>query len=256
MYLKNLSAVTNQYNLQRLITGTAFVLCSLLATALPVKAETRFDDNSWKFTGSAYLWAAGVDQTDAAGNQDEIPFSDIVGSLDGGLMGLIGAQKGRWTLLADAMYISIHEEASSNLDVKLKSYISTLGVAYRITDSDITSLDLMAGARYAKLDLDLDLGLDLGASATRSSSSDDSLDAIIGSQITMKLSDRWVLSLYADVGAGNSEKTWQVWPGVRYRMGDLDLVAGYRHLAWETDNGDAIEDLSFKGPLLGVNYRF
>jgi len=235
-------------------TCTAFVLCSLLAPALPVKAETGSDDNCWKFIGSAYLWAAGVEQTDAAGNQDEIPFSDIVGSLEGGLMGLIRAQKGRWALLADAIYISIHEEASSNLDVKLKSYISTVGAAYRIIDGDTTNLDLMAGARYAKLDLDLDL--DVGASRITSSSSDDSLDGIIGAQVTIDLSDKWILSLYADVGAGNSELTWQVWPGVRYRIGDLDLVAGYRYLAWETDNGDAIEDLAFKGPLLGVNYRF
>jgi opacity protein-like surface antigen len=235
-------------------TCTAFVLCSSLATALPVKAETGFDENSWKFTGSAYLWAAGVEQTDAAGNQNEIKFSDVVGSLEGGLMGLIGAQKGRWTLLADAMYISIHEEASSNLDVKLKSYISTLGAAYRVANSDTASLDLMAGARYIKLDVDTEL--DVGVSKIKSSASDDSVDGIIGAQVTVDLSDSWILSLYADVGAGNSELTWQVWPGVRYRMGDLDLVAAYRYLAWETDNGDAIEDLSFKGPMLGVNYRF
>ena len=36
------------------------------------------------------------------------------------------------------------------------------GVAYRIIDEDVTRLDLMAGARYFKLDLDFDA--DVGGS--------------------------------------------------------------------------------------------
>jgi len=34
------------------------------------------------------------------------------------------------------------------------------------------------------------------------------------------------------------------------------LVAGYRHLAWETDDGDTFDDLNFSGPMLGVKVRF
>ena len=52
------------------------------------------------------------------------------------------------------------------------------------------------------------------------------------------------------------EVTWQAWPGVGYRFGNVDAVAGYRHLAWETDDGDTFEDLSFSGPMLGVKFRF
>jgi hypothetical protein len=203
--------------------------------------------------------------TEAGHFQIDVSFSDVLGDLDGGLMGILSAQKGKWTLLADIIYLSIHQETSStanfvgiptqiDIDVKMKGYISTFGVAYRAVDEDLASLDLLAGARYFKLDLDLDA--EIAGSMTKYSDSEDVLDGIIGAQVLFDLSDRWYFSLYADVGVGDSKLTWQVWPGVGYRLDKVELVAGYRHLAWETDAGDTIEDINFSGPMLGVKFRF
>jgi len=88
------------------------------------------------------------------------------------------------------------------------------------------------------------------------SDSEDVLDGIIGAQVLLNLSDKWYFSCYADVGTGDSKLTWQVWPGVGYRLEKVDVVAGYRYLAWETDNGDSIDDINFSGPMLGVKFRF
>ena len=251
--------------LQRLTTGITFVLCCFLATALPAKAETTTDNDHWKFAGSAYLWAAGVEGTDAAGDEIDVSFSDILEDLDGGLMGIIAAQRGKWTLRADLIYLSIHQETSStanligipakvDVDVKLKGFVSTFGVSYRVVDGDVGSLDLLAGARYFKLDLDLET--EVGGSKTKYSDSEDVLDGIIGAQVLIDFSERWYLSCYADVGAGDSKLTWQVWPGVGYRFEKIDVVAGYRHLEWETDGGDTIDDINFNGPMIGVKFRF
>ncbi|MFT5728949.1 MAG: opacity protein-like surface antigen [Desulforhopalus sp.] len=253
------------YHLQRMAFGLAIVLCCFLMLTMSVNAETQASREGWEFSGSAYLWAAGVKGTDVAGDEIDVSFSDTLEDLDGGLMGIIAAQRGKWTLLADIIYLSIHQEISStanligtpstiDVDMKLKGFVSTLGVAYRIIDDDLTSLDLMAGARYFSLDLDFDA--DVGGSKTKYSDSEDVLDGIIGAQVIFDLSDSWYLSCYADVGAGDSKLTWQAWPGVGYRLDNVDVVAGYRHLAWETDDGDIIEDLSFSGPMLGVTYRF
>jgi opacity protein-like surface antigen len=250
-------------HIQRLITALALVLCCFSTTILA--ADAGSDQNGWKFSGAAYLWAAGVEGTDAAGDEIDVSFSDVLEDLDGGLMGILAAHKGRWTLLADVLYLSIHQETSStanligipaklDVDVKLKGFVSTFGVAYRVIDDDMTSIDLLVGARYFKLDLDFDA--DVGASKVKYSDSEDALDGIIGAQAKIALSDRWYLSGYADVGAGDSKLTWQVWPGVGYRFENVDAVAGYRHLKWETDDGDTIDDLSFKGPTLGVKFRF
>ena len=118
----------------------------------------------------------------------------------------------------------------------------------------MVSLDLLAGARYFNMDLDFEANV--GASTIKYSDSEDVLDGIIGAQVTIDLSDRWYLSCYADVGAGESKLTWQVWPGVGYRYEKVDVVAGYRHLEWETDDGDTFEDLNFSGPMLGVKFPF
>jgi len=180
-------------------------------------------------------------------------------------MGILAARKGRWTLIADMLYLSIHEETGStanliglpvklDVDVKLKGYVSTLGAAYRVIENDMTSLDLLAGARYFKLDVDFDANV--GTGKVKYSDSGDVLDGIIGAQVLTGLSERWYVSFYADVGAGDSKLTWQAWPGVGCRLDNIDAVAGYRHLEWETDDGDTFKDLSFSGPMLGVKFRF
>ena len=249
----------------RLTAALAVVFYCLVATASPARAEAGTDQDRWEFSGSAYLWAAGVKGTDAAGDDIDVSFSDVLEDLDGGLMGILAAHKGSWTLLADVLYLSIHQETSStaniigipaklDVDVKLKGFVSTFGVAYRVIDDDMTSIDLLVGARYFKLDLDFDA--DVGASKIKYSDSEDALDGIIGAQAKIALSERWYLSGYADVGAGDSKLTWQVWPGVGYRFENVDAVAGYRHLKWETDDGDTIDDLSFSGPTVGVKFRF
>ena len=253
------------YYLQRLTTGLALVLSCFLAMALPARADTGSDQDGWKFSGAAYFWAAGVEGTDSAGDDIDVSFSDILKDLDGGLMGILAARKGRWTLLADVLYLSIHQETSStanligipakiDVDVKLKGFVTTFGAAYRVIEDDMTSLDLLAGARYFKLDVDFDA--DVGAGKIKYSDSGDALDGIIGTQAIIGLGERWYVSFYADVGAGDSKLTWQAWPGVGYRLDNVDVVAGYRHLKWETDDGDTFEDLSFSGPTLGVKFRF
>ena len=254
-----------KFYLQRLTIGLALVFCFFMATALPAMADTETNPYRWKFGGSAYLWAAGVEGTDSAGDEIDVSFSDILKDLDGGIMGIIAAQRGKLTLLADIIYLSIHQETSStgnligiptkiDVDVKLKGFVATFGVAYRVIEDEMTSLDLLVGGRYFRLDVDLDA--DVGGSKSSGSDSGDVLDAIIGSQVTLNLSDRWYLSCYADIGAGDSKLTWQAWPGVGYRLKHVDVVAGYRHLAWETDDGDTIDDINFSGPMIGVKLRF
>lgn len=253
------------YHLQRLAFSLAIALCCSLALTTPVIAETQVSDENWAFGGAAYLWAAGVEGTDSAGDEIDVSFSDIVKDLDGGLMGIISARKGKWTLLADIIYLSINQETSStaniigvpekvDVDVKLEGFVSTLLAAYRVQESDMTSLDLLVGARYFRVDVDL--AVDVGASKTKASDSGDVLDGIIGAQVLFDVSEKWYLSCYADVGTGDSKLTWQVWPGVGYRFENVDVVAGYRHLEWESDDGDTIDDINFSGPMLGFKTQF
>ncbi len=247
------------------ITLSSIILCSFLAFAVPANAEMATGEDNWTFAGAAYLWAAGVEGTDAAGDEIDVSFSEVLEDLDGGIMGLLAARKGRWTLLADVIYLRIHQETNStakiigvplklDVDVELEAFVSTFGAAYRLKEGDALNLDILAGARYLHLDVDLDA--DVGGSKVKYSDSEDVLDGIIGFQAAVPFRERWYCSLYADVGAGDSKLTWQVWPVVGYRFERVDLVAGYRHLEWETDNGDTIDDVNFSGPMLGFKTQF
>lgn len=250
---------------QRLTTIVALISCCFLATPSPVMAETDAGQDRWKIGGSAYLWFSGIEATSVAGDKIDISFSDALDSLDGGIMGFVAAQKGRWTLLADIQYLRVHDETSStanvigqpaefNLDFKQTVFVSTFAVAYRVLGDDRTNLDLLAGGRYAKMDIDIDVDTAMGI--IESSDSETVLDGIIGGQAMIALNEKWYAYCYADVGAGGSKLTWQAWPGIGYRFKKLDVVAGYRVVHWDTDDGDTLDDMKFKGPTLGVRFPF
>jgi hypothetical protein len=251
--------------LHRLIARLAFGLSCLLVTPSSVFAETDSGQDHWEIGGAAYLWFAGIEATSVAGDKIDISFSDVLDSLDGGIMGIVAARKGRWTLLGDIQYLSISDKTSSTANIiglpleidvhyEQTGFVSTFGVAYRVFDDDRTNLDLLVGGRYVNMDVDVDL--DTGAGITGYSDSEDALDGIIGAQAIIALNDRWYFSFYGDIGGGDSNKTWQAWPSIGYRLEKLDVVAGYRHLEWETDDGDTFDDMNFNGPLIGVKFSF
>ncbi len=67
-----------------------------------------------------------------------------------------------------------------------------------------------------------------------------------------------VSAVLVDIGAGESEFTWQATAGVGYRAGDtVDVALVYRHLEWDIDDSArVIDDIDFSGPTLGVIFRW
>jgi hypothetical protein len=144
----------------------------------------------------------------------------------------------------------------TEVDVELKGFITTLGGAYRFLQTDTTRLNLVAGARYLWLKADLDV--DIGRLGVGGSESDTVWDGIVGLRGKTDLSDKWYLTYYADVGAGNSKMTWQALAAINYRFQRFDAVVGYRYLDWDFDDGDMLnfDDLNLSGPFAGVKFLF
>ena len=62
---------------------------------------------------------------------------------------------------------------------------------------------------------------------------------------------------YSDIGAGDSEFTWQLFAGIGYRLNWGHIRMGYRMLSWEFDDDDMVmEDLDLYGPIAGVTFVF
>lgn len=145
-----------------LITS-ALTTCTLLPLALHAE-----ESQEWQVSSSMYLWAAGVGGNVTNGGEIDVPFSDIIQTLDMSLMGNIEARKDKWFVATDLFYIALSDEANGLInpdagDVALKgSYeltetIITPTVGYNLIDTAKGTLDAFVGAQYVHLDTTIEL---------------------------------------------------------------------------------------------------
>jgi hypothetical protein len=73
---------------------------------------------------------------------------------------------------------------------------------------------------------------------------------------TVKLNEKWYIPIYADVGAGDSDGTWQVLAGIGYRSGNWNTALAYRYLDYQFDDIKALSGLVVKGPQLNFGYTW
>jgi hypothetical protein len=240
---------------------------SLLAMALPVSAADSYSADEWKFDAAIYMWGADMDVTPDGGDTISVSFNDILDHLDMSIMGMLGARKGKWSLLGDVIYMDLSDsrkgssqvpdigEVTGKIDAEMKAWIVTAAGGYNLVDDGKYSLDLLAGARYLSVDLPIKVYINQ-TQRLKTTPSGDLWDGIIGVRGTVDLADNWYLSYYLDGGAGeNSSTTWQGLAGLNYQFKKFDAAFGYRYLTWNIDDGD-LEDLTVKGPYAGVRFRF
>lgn len=261
-------------NLNRLTKFLA-TTCLFILLSQQAMAQSESDDG-WNHSLAVYLWGSSIGGTTADGSGVSVDFKDLVDKLEFAAMGAYQGRKGKWSVLADVMYIDLsgggqqtitlpieggNAEVSANANMDLTTWVVSAAGGYKLyDDGEGTITDLVFGARYLDLSTDLMLSLDIDLPnidpSLSVSSSESVLDAIIGARGVISLGDRWFLPWGANVGAGDSDLTWQAQAGVAFRASSwADIALTYRYLKWELDN-EVIADLSFSGPQLGVIFRF
>jgi len=234
--------------------------------------------DEWRYEFTPYLLAAGMDGTVGIRNfttDIDASFSDILDNLDMGFMGLFTARKGPWLLGFEGVYMKLKADGgrsvtgpggivSLNGEMDITSELSIIQgtVGYQIVD-DETSLDVLGGIRYTKLEADFDVkaqftpGVIFPGGSISADGSEDWADAIVGLHATHKLSDSVELMGYADVGAGGSDITYQFMGGVNWEFTEgFRARFGYRYLYWDYEDGGTEWDISASGPYLGVGIQF
>ncbi len=246
-----------------IIASLALAIFSLPAPS--VAAETESAADSWQFVGELYMWAPAINGEDVAGDDFEITFNDILDNLDLTFMGKLAAVKGKWSLIGDLIYMDLNQDISgtaniigrpenTEADITLKASIATLLGGYSVFENESIKVEVLAGARY--LNLEVDAKFDLGSFETKISESGHNWDGIVGLAGRINLTPKWFLSCYADVGSGDSELTWQAQGAAGYRFDKFDAVFGYRHLDYEFDNPEVIDNMNISGPFAGIRYHF
>ena len=180
-----------------------------------------------------------------------------------------GAKKGKWTFLTDVVYLDLDHSQNKNLvdggpvrldltNFEMKAWIVTPYASYNVLDSDRVNLDLLAGARYLWLEITSKIEKQILTTTSTSSSaeSDNVWDGIVGVRGAIKLDEKWHLPFHFDVGTGDSDVTWQTYAGVGYKLDNIDLALGYRHLRWDFDDGAPLQHLYVTGPMIGIKYWF
>jgi hypothetical protein len=61
---------------------------------------------------------------------------------------------------------------------------------------------------------------------------------------------------YVDVGTGSSNLTWQGMIGLAYAFKRIDIMGVYRHLQYDLNDEDLIQNMRFSGPAVGLRFRF
>jgi hypothetical protein len=259
----------------------------LLGQEALAQASTPWAGNAWRFGVSLYLYGPSVDGNFAfprrSGNGDiEVKSDDVFDSLNGAFMGAFEAGNGQWGVFTDFLYVDISgsksgtrsfsiggfdvpSSVSADLDLGIKGSAWTIAGEYRVQNTPQATVDLLLGARLLDVKPRLTWGLsgNVGSLpiASRGGSSEikaNNWDAIVGVKGRFAFGDglRWFVPAYADVGAGESQLTWQVAGGIGYAFGWGDVIGMWRYMKYDMKSDQSVQDLSLNGPMVGVTFRW
>ena len=264
--MKNSNSLT-----QRALFAAGLLLAAItLAAAMPGSAAASEGDE-WQFGANLYLWYADLGGGTVNGGDIDVEADDLIDKLKMGFMGGLNARRGTWGGLIDALYLKVGDGGSvsgtlpsgvnvglgANLDVK--TWAVTPAVTYRVVENESVRLDVLAGARYLwmEAELDFDLTAPVPINIRNFSKSGEVWDAIIGARGELALAEKWFVPFHLDVGAGETDFTWQALGGIGYRFSKIDIVVAYRYLSWDfEDDAKVFDDLNISGPLAGLRFRF
>ena len=263
------------------LLSVVFTAIMLAVTPLKVQAEESILSENWQFDAQLYVWAADFSgDMDIAGTTVpfDVPFSTLVDNLKMGFYGSFEARKQKWLIFTDVVYLNIEtDHTASTPPTDLPSYILSgsprsvsmnggainLVGGYNLLVKGKSRLDLIAGARYLDLGSEFALNVTvLGETTTRFVPIEmgTALDAVIGvkGKYAFANADRWSIPYYLDIGAGDSDFTWQALTGISYQAANwVDVALTYRHMEWDLKSTDGIiKNVNFSGPSLGAIFHF
>lgn len=254
------------------------LLC-LAAVALSVSsmqavADSPASADDWQYAASLYFFAPGINGSTASGSDMDVSFDTLLDNLNMTFMGAFEASKGKWSALADVLYLNVGANGGAEVplsgplgrslgikadaSVKVRGWVLSALGGYKFYDRPRASVDVIAGLRYLELKASFGLGLQ-GRSLGRAIESNAGgvvWDAVVGVRGRANLTDDWFIPFHLDVGTGDSDLTWQAFAGVGYRFDWGDVSLTYRHLDWDLGSSSAIDDLRFSGPQLTATFRF
>ena len=234
-----------------------------VAVAQEVIAEAGRTGWHWRVT--PYLWGSDI-KTDITfpGGQEiggTARFDDILDKLELGGMVHVEGQRGTWGMFFDATYLSLSDDAIRGpitVDSELDTGLYELALTYTPGGSR-GPFTAFAGARIVDLSLELTFTAAVFPEPIRRTSDKSFTDFMVGGRYVHSFNDHWILSFRGDIGAGDTESSWNALAAIGWRFGsDLDnaVMLGWRHMDAEVEEEGRQTDVTFDGPVVGVLFSF
>lgn len=256
--------LSNAVALAGLLMSQAPALAADLPVEPPVTPANIVEDR-WNFSITPYFWMAGLGGETAAGDDISMPFNKVIENLSFAVMTSVAAEKGRFGVYSDLIYMNLEGSKTTTarivrrtfdarLNATIQGFITTNSLGYKIVDTPSTGIAGFGGFRYLWLSTDLDFSL--GNFSASANDQGQVIDAIVGLRGETKITDRWSVAYYGDVGTGQSDVTWQLFGAIGYEIKNIDLFAGYRYIGWRFDDVAGLDALDTYGPVLGARFKF
>jgi hypothetical protein len=210
---------------------------------------------------------------------------EVLDALDFVFMGQLEVRGDRWGGFADYVYVDFSDSrsrvrsfsisdpagvvrvpASADLsaDLGLDGSALTLAGTYTLIERERFELLSVAGARRLRIDANVDWtaagtigSLPPLARAGSAAAEPRYMDAIVGVRGRATLSQTgWYVPYYVDVGAGDSDRTWQTAVGIGYRLSAGEVTFVHRRLEYEFAPDSPLVELGFSGFALGFSWRW
>jgi hypothetical protein len=247
----------------------AVAATALLATAATA-GERPAGADQLEVTLTLYGWATSLDGEAAVGGRQaevDVPFSDILDDLSFAGMGTLVVRKGRLGAYLAPFFARV---GSSEDLVRLRNDTTMVGFGglWRLVDwrpeegssAAVRSarLEVLGGGRLVDLRLELDGRRGLPSADTRETW----VEPVVGLAGRLELGDRLEAFAEGDLGGFGlgSDLSWQWLAGAGWRldvMGPATYArAGYRMLGLDYEEGGFEWDVTYKGPFVGLTFRF
>ncbi|CAH0131819.1 hypothetical protein [Roseomonas sp. CECT 9278] len=199
------------------------------------------------------------------------------------------ARYDRFSVLTDVMYVSAEAGSSrvSSVDVfdvrrnpvsstlnaggdsTLKTTLWMLAGGYTVASGAWGNVDLLAGFRYLGIEASTDYNLALTlvgprgnagptfGGAGRLSGRDNIWNGIVGVRGRINIAESGVfVPYYLDIGAGDSNLTWQGFTGIGYQAGWAGVQLGWRYMSYDQGGTALVQNMTMSGAYLAVNFSF
>jgi hypothetical protein len=275
-------------NLSSAMPVRTLAACAALALAAPYTAHAQAASDDWRFSTTIYGWLptlSGDASIQLKQNRDvslEMDPGDVLSALNFAAFLAAEAEKGRWGVATDLIYldlggternardftlggIELPADASAKIGWDLSGWVWTTGVTWLALEGPRHPLKLVGGARMldltteAKIDLEGNVGgIPLPGRSAQGEAGNTAWDVIVGlkGRFDPGQADEWFVPYYFDIGTGESDLTWQGMLGIGYTFGWGDMLAAWRHLDYNLPNDYALRELTTSGVAIGATFRF